>query len=78
MVKAILLLILQVAAEVSRLEELKASKMKELVLKKEAELEDICKRTHLIPEINSAMETTMLAIDSGIYLRSIWILLSST
>ncbi|KAL0371614.1 UNVERIFIED_CONTAM: microtubule-associated protein 3 [Sesamum calycinum] len=34
-----------VKAEVSRLEELKASKMKELVLKKKTELEDICRKT---------------------------------
>lgn len=54
-----------VAAEVSRLEELKASKMKELVLKKEAELDAICRKTHLIPEVDSAMETAIHVIDSG-------------
>lgn len=56
------------AAEVSRLEELKASKMKELVLKKKAELEAICMKTHLIPERDSAMEIAIHAIESGIYL----------
>ncbi|KAL0341104.1 UNVERIFIED_CONTAM: microtubule-associated protein 3 [Sesamum radiatum] len=54
-----------VKAEVSRLEELKESKMKELILKKKAELEVICRKTHLIPDSDSAMETTIDAIDSG-------------
>ncbi|KAL0643054.1 hypothetical protein Bca4012_041344 [Brassica carinata] len=40
----------EVKAEVSRLEELKWSKMKELVLKKRSELEEICKRTHIVLE----------------------------
>ncbi|KAH6770827.1 Microtubule associated protein family protein [Perilla frutescens var. hirtella] len=55
-----------VAAEVSRLEELKASKMKELVLKKKAELEAISRKTHLIPERDSEMEKGIHAtIESG-------------
>ncbi|KAL0382304.1 UNVERIFIED_CONTAM: microtubule-associated protein 3 [Sesamum calycinum] len=54
-----------VKAEVSRLEELKESKMKELILKKKAELEVICRKTHLIPDSDSAMETTIDAIDSA-------------
>ncbi|TKY45050.1 65-kDa microtubule-associated protein 3 [Spatholobus suberectus] len=54
-----------VEAEVSRLEKLKSSKMKELVLKKRAELEEICQKTHLIPEIDSAVEYAVEAIESG-------------
>ncbi|KAL2454929.1 65-kDa microtubule-associated protein 3 [Abeliophyllum distichum] len=54
-----------VEAEVSRLEELKASKMKEIVLKKKSELEDICRKTHLIPESDSAMDIAIDAIESG-------------
>ncbi|KAK4436355.1 microtubule-associated protein 3 [Sesamum alatum] len=54
-----------VKAEVSRLEELKESKMKELILKKKAELEVICRKTHLIPDSDSAMEIAIDAIDSG-------------
>ncbi|XP_029128439.1 65-kDa microtubule-associated protein 3 isoform X2 [Cajanus cajan] len=54
-----------VEAEVSRLEELKSSKMKELVLKKRAELDEICQKTHLIPEIDSAVEYTVEAIEFG-------------
>ncbi|XP_073130952.1 65-kDa microtubule-associated protein 3-like isoform X2 [Henckelia pumila] len=51
-----------VKAEVSRLEELKTRKLKELVLKKRAELEDIHRKTHLIPETDEAMDTV---IESG-------------
>ncbi|KAJ7970063.1 65-kDa microtubule-associated-like protein [Quillaja saponaria] len=51
-----------VEAEVSRLEELKSSKMKELVLKKRSELEEVCRKTHLVPEVDSAVE---YAIESG-------------
>ncbi|KAM7274086.1 hypothetical protein ACFE04_028750 [Oxalis oulophora] len=54
-----------VAAEVCRLEELKASKMKELVLKKRSELEEICRKTHMIPESDSAIEYFIEAIESG-------------
>ncbi|XP_052186489.1 65-kDa microtubule-associated protein 3-like [Diospyros lotus] len=54
-----------VEAEVSRLEELKASKMKELVLKKRFELEEICRKTHLIPESDGAVEIAVEAIESG-------------
>ncbi|KAL2903616.1 65-kDa microtubule-associated protein 3 [Bienertia sinuspersici] len=54
-----------VEAEVSRLEELKASKMKELVLKKRTELEEICRKTHLVPEADCETEHLMAAIESG-------------
>ncbi|AES75903.2 putative microtubule-associated protein, MAP65/Ase1/PRC1 [Medicago truncatula] len=51
-----------VEAEVSRLEDLKSSKMKELVWKKRAELEEICRKTHLVQESDAAIEK---AIESG-------------
>ncbi|XVF09710.1 hypothetical protein REPUB_Repub07fG0118800 [Reevesia pubescens] len=54
-----------VEAEVSRLEELKSSKMKELVLKKRSELEEICRKTHLVPDSESSIEDTIEAIESG-------------
>ncbi|KAL3521451.1 hypothetical protein ACH5RR_019600 [Cinchona calisaya] len=54
-----------VEAEVSRLEELKSSKMKELVLKKRFELQDICRKTHIIPESDSALDIAIEAIESG-------------
>lgn len=58
--------ILQVEAEVTRLEELKSSKMKELVLKKQSELEEICRKNHMVPENDSSMEYTLEAIESGL------------
>ncbi|GAB4858725.1 hypothetical protein Ancab_010199 [Ancistrocladus abbreviatus] len=54
-----------VEAEVSRLEELKSSKMKELVLKKRLELEEICRKTHMVPETDGEMQY-IEAIESGI------------
>ncbi|KAF8008692.1 hypothetical protein BT93_K2373 [Corymbia citriodora subsp. variegata] len=54
-----------VEAEVARLEELKLSKMKELVLKKRSELEEICRKTHLIPEEDSTMKYIVEATESG-------------
>lgn len=56
---------LKVDAEVSRLEELKSSKMKELVMKKRTELEDICRKTHLITESDTSLEIAIEAIESG-------------
>ncbi|KAM5557146.1 65-kDa microtubule-associated protein 3 [Rosa sericea] len=55
-----------VEAEVSRLEELKSSKMKELVLKKRTELEEICRKTHMVIEADSAIEYAIEAIESGV------------
>ncbi|KAF8116747.1 hypothetical protein N665_0014s0012 [Sinapis alba] len=52
--------------EVARLDEVKASKMKELVLKKRSELEDICRKTHMLPVSDSAIDQTIVAIESGI------------
>ncbi|KAA8539835.1 hypothetical protein F0562_026527 [Nyssa sinensis] len=54
-----------VEAEVSQLEELKASKIKEFVLKKRLELEDVCRKTHMIPQSDSAMDIAIEAIESG-------------
>lgn len=50
----------------SRLEEMKAGKMKELVYKKRSELEDICRKTHLLPESDTSMDIALQAIESGI------------
>lgn len=54
-----------VAEEVSRLENLKASRMKELVFKKRSELEEICRKTHLLPESDTSLEIALEAIESG-------------
>ncbi|XP_019413522.1 PREDICTED: 65-kDa microtubule-associated protein 3-like isoform X1 [Lupinus angustifolius] len=55
-----------VEAEVSRLEELKSSKMKELVIRKRAELEDICQKTHMALQVDSAVEYAVETIESGL------------
>ncbi|XP_059455931.1 65-kDa microtubule-associated protein 3-like [Corylus avellana] len=54
-----------VEAEVSRLEQLKSSKMKELVMKKRLELEQICSQTHMVTEALSVMESSVEAMKSG-------------
>ena len=56
---------MQVEVEVCRLEELKSSKLLELVLKKRAELDEICRKTHLVPELDHEIVNFMEAIDSG-------------
>lgn len=53
-----------VEAEVSRLEEFKSSKLKELVLKKRSELEEICRKTRMVPEADTAMEFAIEAMES--------------
>lgn len=57
--------VMQVEAEVSRLEELKSSRMKELVLKKRLELEEMCRKLHMVPAEDSAIEYVIDAIDCG-------------
>ncbi|XP_034708567.1 65-kDa microtubule-associated protein 3-like isoform X1 [Vitis riparia] len=54
-----------VEAEVSRLEQLKSSKMKELILKKRTELEEICSRIHVVSEAYIPIEHSIEAIESG-------------
>ncbi|KAL0921045.1 hypothetical protein M5K25_008075 [Dendrobium thyrsiflorum] len=54
-----------VEAEVVRLEELKASKMKELVLRKKAELEELRRRTHLVERGDNEVEISIEVIESG-------------
>lgn len=56
----------KVKAELCRLEDLKWSKMKELVLKKRSELEEICRRTHIVlEEQDIEVENVIKAIESG-------------
>lgn len=56
----------QAEAEVERLTKLKASRMKELVLKRRFELEEICKKAHMEPDTSTAPEKTNALIDSGL------------
>ncbi|GAB2222089.1 hypothetical protein Droror1_Dr00013288 [Drosera rotundifolia] len=57
--------IAHVETEVTRLEELKSSKMKELVLKKRSELEQLCQKTHITPDTDVEIECLIEAIESG-------------
>lgn len=56
----------QVSAEVERLTKLKASRMKELVMKRRAELEDLCFKTHIQPDSSTAADKSSAMIDSGL------------
>ncbi|KAJ0259564.1 65-kDa microtubule-associated protein 5 [Hirschfeldia incana] len=51
--------------EVKRLNALKSSKMKELVLKRHCELEEICREVHMDFNSNAARQSLMDLIDSG-------------
>ncbi|CAN6440165.1 unnamed protein product [Victoria cruziana] len=55
-----------VEAEVLRLEEMKESKMKDLVLKKRTELEDVRRKAHMVAEPDASIEYTVTAIESGV------------
>lgn len=78
----------QASVEVERLTKLKASRMKELVLKRRSELEDICRMTHIKPDASTSVEKSNALIDSGICLvfpchnvllldKLLWILFSA-
>ncbi|KAG2301713.1 hypothetical protein Bca52824_030364 [Brassica carinata] len=56
----------QVSAEVNCLSKLKASKMKELVMKRRSELEDLCRLTHIQPDTSTSAEKSSALIDSGL------------
>ncbi|XAR64398.1 hypothetical protein NMG60_11024717 [Bertholletia excelsa] len=58
-------IIQQAEAEVKRLDQLKASKMKELFLKKHSELEEICNRSHMEIPSKPEMDNIMDMINSG-------------
>nr|GMC56220.1 65-kDa microtubule-associated protein 8 [Ipomoea batatas]GMD16550.1 65-kDa microtubule-associated protein 8 [Ipomoea batatas]GMD86098.1 65-kDa microtubule-associated protein 8 [Ipomoea batatas]GME09707.1 65-kDa microtubule-associated protein 8 [Ipomoea batatas] len=55
----------QAETEVKRLDQLKASKMKELFLKKQTELEEICKRSHMEIPSRPEMENITKLLNSG-------------
>ncbi|EFH51358.1 atmap65-6 [Arabidopsis lyrata subsp. lyrata] len=56
----------QVSAEVESLSKLKASRMKELVMKRRSELEDLCRLTHIQPDTSTSAEKSTALIDSGL------------
>ncbi|KAF0910321.1 hypothetical protein E2562_001501 [Oryza meyeriana var. granulata] len=52
--------------EVERLTRLKAGRMKELVLKRRLELENICRSMHVEPDTSTVPEKSIALIDSGL------------
>ncbi|KAF5449345.1 hypothetical protein F2P56_029804 [Juglans regia] len=60
-----LIIIQQAEAEVKRLDHLKASKMKELFLKKHNELEEICNKSHMEIPSQSEMDNIINLLNSG-------------
>ncbi|XP_043689784.1 65-kDa microtubule-associated protein 1-like [Telopea speciosissima] len=58
-------LIEQAEVEVERLDQLKASRMKEIALKRQAELEEIYAKVHIEIDSDAAREKIMVLIDSG-------------
>ncbi|XP_031100524.1 65-kDa microtubule-associated protein 6-like [Ipomoea triloba] len=59
-------IIQQVSSEVERLTKLKASRMKELVMKRRSELEDLCSKNHIEPDPSTATDKSCAMIDSGL------------
>lgn len=56
----------QASVEVERLTKLKASRMKELVMKKRSELEELCRVIHIEPDTSTSVEKSTAMIDSGL------------
>ncbi|MFS8018487.1 putative microtubule-associated protein, MAP65/Ase1/PRC1 [Helianthus anomalus] len=56
----------QASQEVERLNKLKTSRMKELVMKRRAELEELCFKTHIEPDPSTTFEKSNAIIDSGL------------
>lgn len=52
--------------EVERLRKLKNSRLKEIVMKRRAELEELCQNAHIEPDVSTAPEQTDAMIDSGL------------
>ncbi|GJU95229.1 65-kDa microtubule-associated protein 6-like protein [Tanacetum coccineum] len=56
----------EASQEVERLNKLKASRMRELVMKRRAELEEICFKMHIEPDPSTAIDKSNAMIDSGL------------
>ncbi|KAG2643781.1 hypothetical protein PVAP13_2KG348193 [Panicum virgatum] len=56
----------KVEAEVERLTKLKTSRLKDIVMKRRRELEEICENAHIEPDVSTAPEQTDALIDSGL------------
>ncbi|XP_062193394.1 65-kDa microtubule-associated protein 6-like [Phragmites australis] len=53
-------------AEVRRLTKLKTSRLKDIVMKRRTELEDICRNAHIEPDVSTTPEQTNALVDSGL------------
>lgn len=53
------------SAEVDRFNKLKSSRMKELVMKRRSELENLCRLAHIDPDTSTSLEKSAALIDSG-------------
>lgn len=60
-------------AEVKRLDQLKASKMKELFLKKKNELEDMCNKSHMEIPSQSEMDNIINLLNSGVIQKHVFV-----
>ena len=60
-----MIFVIKAEVEVERLDQLKASRMKEIAFKRQAELEDIFARAHIEIDPEAAREKIMEMIDSG-------------
>lgn len=49
----------------SRLEQLKSSKLKEILLKRKLELEEICRQSHMVTETPISAEYSNESMESG-------------
>jgi protein regulator of cytokinesis 1 len=58
--------LMQMEAEVERLTKLKTSRLKDIVMKRRRELEEICQNAHIEPDVSTAPEQTDALIDSGL------------
>ncbi|KAK1423636.1 hypothetical protein QVD17_18942 [Tagetes erecta] len=56
----------EVSEEVERLNKLKTSRMKELVIKRRVELEELCFKTHIESDPSTTIEKSNAMIDSGL------------
>ncbi|VVA91342.1 unnamed protein product [Arabis nemorensis] len=56
----------QVSAEVDRFNKLKSSRLKELVMKRRSELENLCRLAHIDPDTSTSLEKSTALIDSGL------------
>lgn len=61
---------MQAEAEVSRLQAMKSTKMKEVLLRKRLELEEICRKAHLVIETQNSVDFSVEAIESGNFFLS--------